>query len=95
MPLTEVSTKIHLQTDKIHKNIQDMPPKEINCIQIVKLISADFESFWWFCNVLQFCPKNSNSFLLLEIIIFFFNFSARQILKVRKHETNKQTNTDI
>ena len=31
----------HIQT-KIHKNTQDMPQNEINCIQIIKLISADF-----------------------------------------------------
>ena len=35
-----------------------MPQNEINyCIQIVKLISADFGSVWCFCNALQFCPK--------------------------------------
>ena len=45
-----------LQTDA---NTQDMPQKEINCIQTVKLISAHFGSVWWFCNVLEFCPKNS------------------------------------
>ena len=48
--LTKVSTNIqrlakihftHIQT-KIHKNTQDMPQNEINCIQIIKLISADF-----------------------------------------------------
>ena len=48
----------HLQTN-IHKNTQDMPQNEINCIQIIKLISADFGSVWWFCIVLQFCPENS------------------------------------
>ena len=32
---------------------------EINCIQTVQVISADFGSVWWFCNVLQVCPKNS------------------------------------
>ena len=65
--LTKVSTNIqrlakihftHIQT-KIHKNTQDMPQNEINCIQIVKLTSADFRSVWWFYNVLQFCPENS------------------------------------
>ena len=36
-----------------------MPQNEINCIQIIKLISADFGRVWWFCIVLQFCPENS------------------------------------
>ena len=49
------------KTDKAHKNTQDMLQNEVNCIQIVKLISADFWSVWLFCNVLQFCPKNSKN----------------------------------
>ena len=66
MTLTKVSTKIQ-RLAKIHftyketkiQNTQDMPQNEINCFQIVKLISADFGSVWWFYNVLQFCSKNS------------------------------------
>ena len=56
MPLTKVSTNIQkfaqkkkekntlYKQTKIHKNTQDMPHAQnnINCIQIVKLISADF-----------------------------------------------------
>ena len=36
------------KTNKIHKNIQDMLQNELNCIQIVKLISADFWRFGCF-----------------------------------------------
>ena len=57
--LTKVSTKIiqwlakiHFtyKQSKIHKNTQDMPQNEISCIQIVKLISADWHRvlFTWY-----------------------------------------------
>ena len=49
---------LYTHTDKIHKNTQDMPQNEINCI-LIKLISTDCGSVWWFCTVLQFCPENS------------------------------------
>ena len=50
MPLTKISTKIQrlakihftYKHTKMHENTQDMTQNEINCIQIVKLISADF-----------------------------------------------------
>ena len=46
MPLTKVSTNLQNNTlkkiDKVHKNTQDMLQNEVSCIQIVKLISADF-----------------------------------------------------
>ena len=43
MPLTNVKKKKKKKkTDKVHKNTQDMLQNEVNTIQIVKLISADF-----------------------------------------------------
>ena len=62
VPLAKVSTNIHTKTCKkytlqkskkytrIHRTSPKMKPI---CIQIVKLISADFGSVWWFCNDLQ------------------------------------------
>lgn len=43
-----------------NKTTQGTLKNEINyCMQIVKLISSDFESVRWFCNVLLFFVKNS------------------------------------
>ena len=85
MTLTKVSTNLQTlakntlyKQTKIHKNTQGMPQKETSCFHIAKLISAGFRNVWWFCNVLQFCPKNSKKegpqFLIAQSENIFFPF---------------------
>ena len=64
MPLTRVSIKyketckntLYIQTDK---NTQEHTRHALKWNQLYSDSKTDFGSVWWFCNLLQFYPRNS------------------------------------